>query len=358
MVSNSRKGKESVKSIQESGRKSIESRAKSISSNTHYSKKFCPNCGKPVDKGVFCNSCKKVDFEFKDINVKICNNCKSYFQKNKWMHFKDLNEAISHVASDNIKSEVKINSLDENVLERLSSFKEGVKRDITLEISHKGELFDIPAKIEFTLCTKCSKSGTQYFESVLQLRNASDEIARFVRQDISKQKSKGIHLNKEVRLDKYSDKDVDFYLTKKNYAKVLAEKVKKNFGGKIKSNAQLYSIDWETSKNQYRLNVLLELPNYSKDDVIKLGNDLFKIVSLGDKIHVENLKTRAKTSIPHKESYDILKPVMFQIIKKYPEFEVLDPNTYYQARLMNPKGTLEINHKVRCVIDGSEAWMM
>ena len=63
-------------------------------------------------------------------------------------------------------------------------------------------------------------------------------------------------------------------------------------------------------------------------------------------------------SLQHDNSYEILKPSLFQIIKKYPEYEVLDPHTYYQARLMNPKETLEINHKIKAIIDGGEAWMV
>ena len=45
-------------------------------------------------------------------------------------------------------------------------------------------------------------------------------------------------------------------------------------------------------------------------------------------------------------------------IKKYPEYEVLDPNTYYQTRLMNPEKDLEINQNIKVIIDGGEAWMV
>jgi NMD protein affecting ribosome stability and mRNA decay len=320
-------------------------------------KKFCPSCGKEIDHGMFCKDCKKADFDFKDITITLCNSCHSYNHKNKWTRFKDLNKAVSAVAKEHIKAKVSISRLDNNVAEGILESKAGVKKDIKLNVVHKKEEFEIPARIEVTLCTKCSKMGTQYFESVLQLRNANKQVQEFVFHDIAKQSIKGIHLNKVSRVDKYSDENMDLFLTSKNYATVLAEKVRKNFGGHIKKNAKLFSIDWETSKNQYRLNVLLELPLYGKDDVIKSGNDLMKIISIGSKIHVLNLKTKAKTSLPCKD-YDVLKPAIFQVIKKYPEYEVLDPNTYYQARLMNPSDDLEINQKIRCVIDGAEAWMV
>jgi nonsense-mediated mRNA decay protein 3 len=166
-----------------------------------------------------------------------------------------------------------------------------------------------------------------------------------------------VHLNKEERIDD-TGKNIDYYLTNQSYAKVLAEKLRSNFGGIIKKNAQLFSVSWETSKNLYRLNILVELPIYSKGDVIKKDGQLYRIISMDTKIHAINLKTNSKTSLPHKNSYDILKPVEVMLIKRYPESEILDPNTYYQARLMNPSEKLEINQKLHVVIDGGEAWMV
>jgi NMD protein affecting ribosome stability and mRNA decay len=138
--------------------------------------------------------------------------------------------------------------------------------------------------------------------------------------------------------------------------RIVAEKLRSSFGGIIKQNAQLFSINWETSQNLYRLNVLVEFPKYHKGDVIKLDGHLYKVVSMDAKIHVMNLENKSKTLLPHKDSYDVLKPVEVMLIKKYPEFEILDPTTYYQARLMNPTDKLEINQKIRVIIDGGEAW--
>ena len=324
-----------------------------------FSKKFCPNCGNAIEgKSTFCKNCINPDFDFKDITIILCTSCSSYLHRNKWTKFKKLDEAMSRTAKDAIKAKVAFPKMDEDAALNILENKAGIKKDITIEVKHKGQIFDIPAKLEVTLCTKCSKKGTKYFESVFQLRNSTPEILDFIRAEIKKQHVKGIFVNKEIRLDKYSDKDIDFFLTDQTYAKTLAEKVRKNFGGIIKKNAQLFSIDWETSKNKYRLNLLLEMPRYAKGDVLKTENGLFKIISIGEKVHVENLKTRSKTSLHLNNAYDILKSVIFQVIKKYPEYEVLDPNTYYQARLMNPNETLEINQKINVIIDGGEAWMV
>ncbi|MGV8141673.1 MAG: NMD3-related protein [Candidatus Woesearchaeota archaeon] len=327
-------------------------------SHKHYSKKFCPNCGNVVtDESTFCKDCRMVDFDFKEIKILLCNNCKSYNHKNKWQRLVNLDDAISKIVSESVKHHLKYHPLAEEKVEELLSYKAGVHRDFTVEISIGKEHFDLPAIIDVTLCPKCSKQGTKYFEGILQVRNSTDEINAFIKKDAQKQKSKGIHINKEIDLDG-TGSNIDYYYTDKGYIKNIAERLRSAYGATIKQNAQLFSLDWSTSKNIYRLNVLVEFPNYHKNDVIKIGKQLFKIISMDEKIHVVNIENESKTLIPHKDSYDVLKPVEVMVIKRYPEFEILDPNTYYQARLMNPSDKLQINQKIHVIIDGGEAWMV
>lgn len=324
-----------------------------------FGKRFCPNCGNILNgEKELCISCTHPDFKFKDIKIVLCTSCHSYLHKNKWTKYQDVNTAISKTAIEGIKAKVEIKKISKELKEKIDSHKAGIKDDFTIEVLHRTHAFDIPAKLEVTLCSKCSKKGTQFFDSTIQLRNCTAEVLAFARNEVRKQQKKGIFITKEVPIEKYSIKDIDMFLTNQTYAKTLAEKIKKNFGGSIKKNAKHFSLNWQTTKTLYRLNILLQLPNYSKNDVIKIENHLYKIVSLGEKIHVEDLKTKHKTSIAYKDSYDVLKPAIFQVIKRYPEYEVLDPNTYYQARLMNPIKKIEVNQKIKVVIDGSEAWMV
>lgn len=324
-----------------------------------FGKRFCPNCGNILrgEQGL-CSSCSKPDFNFKDIKIVLCNSCHSYYSRNKWIKFKDVNAAIKNAALLSIKTKVQVKQLPKESKEKMLGYKAGIKADIFIPVKHGHNGFDLPAKLEITLCNKCSKKGSQYFESVLQLRNCTDEILEFIRNEVGRQNKKGVYITKEAPVEKYSIEDIDIYLTNQTYAKTLAEKIKKNFGGTIKKNAKHFSLNWQTTKTLYRLNILLQLPNYKKNDVIKHENHLYRIISLSDTIHVTDLKTGHKTSLPNKESYDVLHPATFQVIKRYPEYEVLDPNTYYQARLMNPSKKLEINQKIKVIIDGSEAWMI
>lgn len=332
---------------------------KRVSSPKRFGKRFCPNCGAILRGGQeLCSSCSRPDFNFKDIKIVLCNSCHSYYSRNKWTKFRDVDTAVKNIASSSIKTKVQIKHLSKKLKEKILDYKAGIKTDISIPVKYGHHEFELPARLEVTLCNKCSKKGTQFFDSILQLRNCTEEVLAFTRNEVKKQHKKGIFITKEVPVEKYSIRDIDIFLTNQSYAKTLAEKIKKNFGGTIKKNAKHFSLNWQTTKTLYRLNILLQLPNYKKNDVIKHQNHLYRIISLGDKIHVTDLKTNHKTSLPNKESYDVLHPVTFQVIKRYPEYEVLDPNTYYQARLMNPSSKLEINQKIKVIVDGSEAWMI
>jgi len=327
-------------------------------SHKHFSKKFCPKCGNLItDDNTLCKNCRTSDFDFKDLKLFVCNNCSSYNLKNKWKKFHDLNSIMKKIVEDSVKHKVQYVKLSDEKVDELLSYKAGVHKDFTVTVSLGKEQFDLPAVIDVTLCPKCAKEGTKYFEGILQVRNASNEVLDFIKNDLAKNRSKGFHINKETYIDD-TGLNVDYFYTNKGYMRIVAEKLKNHFGAVLKQNAQLFSINWETSKNIYRLNILVELPKYHKNDVIKIGTQLFKIVSMDEKIHVLNLENNSKTLIAHKDSYDVLKPVEVMLIKKYPEFEILDPNTYYQARLMNPSENLQINQKIHVIIDGGEAWMV
>ncbi len=336
-------------------------KASSTIIHKHYGKKFCPNCGNTItDDNTMCKNCRVNDFDFKELKLFVCNNCKSYNYKNKWQKFSDLNTVMEMIVSNSInhnKQKAHYYEMNEEQVELLLSYKAGVHKPFTVKIGIGRDNFDLPAVIDVTLCPKCCKQGTKYFEGILQVRNLTPEIYKFIKNDVAKQKSKGVHINKEIEIDD-TETNIDFYYTDKRHMRIIAEKLRSSFGAIIKQNAQLFSINWETSQNLYRLNILVEFPKYHKEDVIKLDGHLYKVVSMDKKIHVINLENHSKTLLPHKESYDVLKPVEVMLIKKYPEYEILDPTTYYQARLMNPNDKLEINQKLKVIIDGGEAWVI
>ena len=109
--------------------------------------------------------------------------------------------------------------------------------------------------MSYTLCKKCGKFGTEYFEGILQLRNPDKEVIKFIRNQVKKQFDKGIFINKEVN----TKNGIDFYLTSKRFLRTLGNKLNKQFKGELKISPQLFSRNKQTSKDIYRINVLFRL---------------------------------------------------------------------------------------------------
>lgn len=142
------------------------------------------------------------------------------------------------------------------------------------------------------------KSG--YFEGVLQLRNPTKELVKFVREDIMNQpKEKKVFIAKEERLDN----GYDFYLTNKKYLRTLGKNLQKRFGGQLIESAKIFSRERQTSKDVYRVSVLLRWPKFRKGDIIKYKGMDIKVKNIGKKVFGADIKTGNKYQINFKELF-------------------------------------------------------
>lgn len=90
----------------------------------------------------------------------------------------------------------------------------------------------------------------QYYEAILQLRPASDQILGYVL-DL-------IEAHPQVTIAKtvgYKN-GLDLYLSSNIFAKFIGQKLKKRFKGKLTISRTLFSMDRMSSKNIYRLTIL------------------------------------------------------------------------------------------------------
>jgi len=151
--------------------------------------KFCPRCGKKGIAGDFCSVCSAEMLgsilEFKEISIKICPSCMTYFFQNKQTRFDDLAVVVKKVAKENIKKRI---YADIRPILPHIEFKPGKEYSFEVEVVFSPkEKYYLPARIEMARCRKCDKGGTQYFEGVLQLRNPNKEAVEFIRKDIERQ---------------------------------------------------------------------------------------------------------------------------------------------------------------------------
>ncbi|MEM2131117.1 MAG: NMD3-related protein [Candidatus Woesearchaeota archaeon] len=308
---------------------------------------FCPVCGKKSNG--FCENCKPIEeLKAKDILIKICSNCGKFFKNNKWNSY-NFEEGIINIAKDKIKDNVEID-LSNLDLEELNQKKPGLKKEIELNVYKENNFFIIPAKIFYTYCDKCSKSKS-YFEGTLQIRNLNDEILNYINKYIEKN---NLTIAKKTQIEK----GIDIQLSDQKKIQNLAHHLKNNFGGILKISNRQFTQDKLTSKQIYRINALYEAPEYKKGDVLKIENNIYYLTNVERDISAIDLKTGKKTTITRlinkKQNYQIIPEQKTKITKIYPDLEIMDPETYQSAPVINKLNVqLKIGENVKVICDDS-----
>jgi NMD protein affecting ribosome stability and mRNA decay len=292
--------------------------------------KFCPKCGKTILKGSFCNECNPETIDYKQISIRLCPSGR-YFAQGKWFTFNDLHEVSLKLVKQFVKQKVElIKGLEGN--ENLLA-KPGLSRILELEVEYKEKLFKIPVNVEITLSPAVAKVGSTYFEGILQLRNARTDVKEYVKNYAAKHE---VFINKIV--DK--GKDVDYFFVRKKQLQPLALKLMRNFGAVIDSNAQLFSRNRLTSKDIFRVNTLVTLPDFAVGDVVEFEGAPFFVKETNKIITGMNLATGKKATFRSDQasSAKLLPRLKSKITIVRPEVQIIDPNTYEAMVVKNPLG--------------------
>lgn len=303
--------------------------------------RFCVECGKNIETGKVCDDCKDLFLDFKPINIKLCPS-KKIFYKNKWKPYKDLDQALKKIIEESLNKQITLEeSLEKNILE-----KTGLKKDLPVTIIIEGEYYAIPLGVEVTYSPDKAKEGSEYYEGVLQLRNADMEAKDFVKNHINKS---DFFVNKLI--DK-GDK-VDFYITSKKEQVKIAKKLINHYGAYVESNANLFSKDWLTSKEIHRVNTLAVIPLFKEGDVIIHGGKPILVKKRGSSIKGFDLENNKKVNLNlSKEDYDTkpLEVKQIQITQTKPLLKGLSDEDYQEINLHNPLNKkIKINDKVKAV---------
>jgi len=314
--------------------------------------RFCPKCGKSITKGVFCEDCKPHVIDYKISNIKICCVCKKIFSHGSWKRVNNLDGAIIK----EIKSKVKQKNAEVNLIGELDELKPGTNHEFKAEVVIDEVVHEIPFVIEVTYCRDCSKKGTEYFEGILQIRNNTPEFDKVINKELGKEEKYNNVANKKVT----QPNGIDLYMTKKKRIPKLAQRIVEKIGGLYTLNSQLFTHDHLTSKDVYRLNVLLELPNFNIGDVFYFKKKYIKIEKLSKNINARNLLTKKKVvftyaeykKIKEKDSDSIKKFDVKQttIIRLRPAQEVLHPENYQPVKVLNENSELKEDDKVNIIL--------
>lgn len=134
-----------------------------------------------------------------------------------------------------------------------------------------------------------------YYEGILQLRDASKEVVDFVRNQVEQRRN--VWIAKEKRVGN----GIDFYFSSQRYLRALGKKLKTKFNGELKESRKLHTQSHLTSKRVYRVNVFFRLLPFKKGDIITHRGDKIKIKSTGKLISGVEVKTGKKVSFKAEE---------------------------------------------------------
>ncbi len=240
------------------------------------SSKFCPKCGaqETKDNLLIDNLCQKcfsqenpLLLKFKDPKIIICISCNNYMYKNKWHlnlekePIKNIKKVISKLLREKLQfnpqskiTKIEINPvIPKNFQIRQKSIQLNIELKIEGIISNKKlkESYEIPLKINFSICNICKKRTSDYYEAILQIRPKSKEVLDFIKDNIKFKKD--VFITKQEDL-KYG---YDIYLTSQVYAKHLASVLKKKFNGEVKTAYTLFGR--KQGKDVYRATILFRL---------------------------------------------------------------------------------------------------
>jgi len=163
-------------------------------------RRFCPKCGKENVELIegLCSECYFSNHSFlklpKEINIAQCKKCNTLHLSGKWIDFNliDLKKYISK----QIKTELEEPEYAMNILDRSISGSVSGKKGRAPVVQE----FELPFKIKLSICDKCMKTSTTYWEIKIQLRkNKSCDLKKYIkiekelikRNDFQKQTKQG-----------------------------------------------------------------------------------------------------------------------------------------------------------------------
>jgi len=323
-----------------------------ITSNEKHGK--CSICSRRTVSEGLCEKCfvdkHPLLLKFKEIEILACPCCQRYFKTGKWKDYRDIRTVIMDRVLDSLKYDATV--VSDVIIEELTpdlsvKAEAAIKGEAITRI--KGRIggikvedrYQIPFKVLMNSCNKCGKKNTQYFEGVFQLRSGSDNndvffrAVQFARSVVKKHSTKGIFITKEKIIDGKTT-GVDFYLTSQKFIQWLGNRMQEEFGGELKISSQLFSVNKQTSKELYRVNALLRLPEFAKGDVLLIDDYLVRVASISKKITGIDLTRGKKISFEFaKVQPKLLLTEKTTVSSIRPDIEIIHPNYYDSIKVEN-----------------------
>lgn len=311
---------------------------------------FCPQCGKSQATSELCSDCsgKKTELIYETPLIQVSEFDREFY-KGSWHRFYDIEEVIVKRVQEALGQEVPIEIPSFEFIPRP---KEKIKFEVTALID--GEEVFLPVKLSYMQCDFGQKQKTTYFEGAMQLRDPPEKVFEFIDKEMIELAPKGVFITKTVE----QKNGVDLYYTNKTQMQLLAQKIGAKFGAQVSMHPQLFTRNHLTSKDVYRLNVLVTFPQFTVGDVVSFeyprkGNLLVLIKSMGKITQAYDLEHDKVIGFEIKNGQDfVMHPIKETTISSvHPTIGVLHPETFQEEVPRNANlYELQVGAKVRVAI--------
>lgn len=132
----------------------------------------------------------------------------------------------------------------------------------------------------------------EYFESILQIRDATDEVIDFVTEEIPR-------IGLMVAKVKKVKNGFDYYLSDNSLTKALGRKLQEKFGGQYLITASLHTK--KRDEELYRLTVLFRQAHFQKGDVVIFKGDEYSVKAIGKEIFLQESRTGKKMHLKYND---------------------------------------------------------
>jgi len=208
-----------------------------------------------------------------------------------------------------------------------------------------------------------------YFEGIIQIRGHNEEKITDVVDEILKIFEKSSY--NITRIEPVRG-GVDLYSTNNRMSQRVGTFLYKKYGGEYKESKKLFSLNKQTSKEIFRVNILFRIPEFFKDDIIILNRKVLKVVKYSkdtlkainldnniDNTHNKNKNVSIKISEEIKNNIEIQNKIYsVKIALKKPFVQILHPETYQMIKVINPSKNSEIGATINIIILDDVAYVV
>jgi NMD protein affecting ribosome stability and mRNA decay len=126
------------------------------------------------------------------------------------------------------------------------------------------ERYDFPIEKKAIICEDCRKSRPEYYEAVLQVRDATPELIGKIQKLLETQK-----IHRSINKHEAYESGGDYFFSNKRIAQQVGKTLRSKFGGTLEASKRLFTRDRQTSKDVYRTTVLYRAPKNEEVRIIK-----------------------------------------------------------------------------------------